>query len=249
MSKSTKIEWTEHTWNPVTGCTHVSPGCDHCYMYRMYPRLNAMGIKGYEKSPDVVQLLPERLKEPMKWKKPRIVFVCSMSDLFHRNVPMDYIRDIFQVMVKSSEENGHIFQVLTKRPGRAVAFWKEYSNSFNDVWPTNIWMGTSVENQKYAERLTVLNRLPAPVKFCSAEPLLESLNLTKWLEKGELQWLIVGGESGFNCREMKIEWANDLLQQSKACNVPFFLKQLGGVKDSRGGNKALINGQMYREMP
>ena len=243
------IEWTDETWNPVTGCTRVSPGCDNCYMFALYPRLNAMGVRGYEFSPDMVQLLPERLAIPMRWTRPRQVFVNSMSDLFHPDVPFEFIYDIFVVMRAAAYLRGHVFQVLTKRPGRAVAWWKEYEDRFPDGWPPSIWIGTSVESQKYAPRLTVLERLPAPVRFVSAEPLLGSLDLTEWLERRAVQWVIVGGESGARARPMQIEWASRLRDQSVDAGVAFFLKQLGGSRGKRGGDEAVIDGMQWRQMP
>ena len=243
------IEWTDETWNPVTGCTRVSPGCDHCYMYTLYPRLHAMGVPGYGASPENVKLIPERLGLPLKWKKPRLVFVNSMADLFHPQVPFEFISATFQVMRDSSAESGHVFQVLTKRPGRAVAWWKEHESSFPEGWPSSVWIGTSVENQKYAPRLTVLERLPAKVRFVSAEPLLERLDLTPWLERGVLRWVIVGGESGPGARPMELEWAATLKEQCDQADVKFFLKQLGGVRNKRGGKAAIMNGETWQELP
>ena len=173
------IEWTDETWNPVTGCTRVSPGCDHCYMFAMYPRLTAMGVRGYELDPQQVQLLPERLHAPLRWGKPRRVFVNSMSDVFHPKVPFDFVTEIFDVMCTAAVQRGHIFQVLTKRPGRAVAWWDRNQDRYGGVWPAGVWIGTSVENQKYAPRITVLARLPAPVRFVSAEPLLGAVDLRR----------------------------------------------------------------------
>ncbi len=243
------IEWTDETWNPITGCTRVSPGCDHCYMFSLYPRLKAMGVAGYEDMPSQVRLLPERLTTPMSWKKPRHVFVNSMSDLFHPRVPFDFILEIFRTMYDAASVRGHVFQVLTKRPGRAVAWWKENERYFQDGWHPNIWIGTSVESQKYAPRLTVLERLPAPVRFVSAEPLLEYLDLTQWLKRDAIQWVIVGGESGVGARPMQIEWACNLRDQSIDAGVPFFLKQLGGVRNKRGGEQAIIGDNIWRQMP
>ena len=243
------IEWTDETWNPITGCTRVSPGCDNCYMFALYPRLKAMGVAGYDDAPGVVRLLPERLPNPMSWKKPRQVFVNSMSDLFHPKVPFSFVFDIFSVMQEAASSRGHVFQVLTKRPGRAVAWWKEYEKRFPNGWHPNIWIGTSVENQKYADRLTVLERLPAPVRFVSAEPLLERLDLTQWLNRGAIQWVIVGGESGVGARPMQTEWACALRDQSIDAGVAFFLKQLGGARGKRGGDEAVIDDKIWRQMP
>ena len=243
------IEWTDETWNPVTGCTRVSPGCDHCYMFALYPRLKAMGVAGYEATPDTVRTLPERLEEPLKWRKPRLVFVNSMSDVFHPRVPFDFITDMFSVMVEAAARRGHVFQVLTKRPGRAVAWWSRHQDRFPGGWPPNVWIGTSVENQKYAPRLTVLGRLPAPVRFVSAEPLLAPLDLTRWLSDGTLHWVIAGGESGPGARPMPIAWVRALRDQSVRTNTPFFLKQLGGVRNKRGGKAATVDGSLWRQLP
>ena len=245
----TAIEWTDETWNPVTGCTRVSPGCDNCYMFAMYPRLKGMGVVGYSASPATVQLLPERLYLPLSWKKPRRVFVNSMSDLFHSRVPFEFVFEMFLVMQQAAFERGHVFQILTKRPGRAVAWWKQYEARFPEGWHPNIWIGTSVENQKYAPRLTVLARLPAPVRFVSAEPLLEQIELTSWLKDGTLQWVIAGGESGKGARPMEIDWVRSLRDQTAIFEVAFFLKQLGGVRNKRGGNAAVLDGRHWREIP
>ena len=163
------IEWTDETWNPVTGYSRVSPGCDNCYMFALYPRLRAMEVPGYEASPDSVQMLPRRLKVPLSWRRPRRVFVNSMSDLFHPQVEYDFISNVFAVMGQARQ---HVFQVLTKRPGRAAGWWRSHGQSRFGEWPENVWMGTSVESQKYAPRLSVLRRIPATVRFVSAEPLL-----------------------------------------------------------------------------
>ena len=243
------IEWTDQTWNPVTGCTKVSPGCRGCYMYREYPRLKRMGVAGYEHSPDVVSLLGARLLEPQRWRKPRMVFVNSMSDTFHERVPDHYLRWMFQAML-AAVARGHIFQLLTKRPQRALAWWNRYQGDFPDgEWPAGIWLGTSVETQRYAEpRIGRLVRIPAPVRFVSAEPLLGPLDLELWMDGG-LQWVIVGGESGPRARPMKEHWARDLLGQCARAGVPAFLKQLGGRRDKRGGEKAVIDGRRWTEMP
>ena len=244
------IEWTDDTWNPVTGCTRVSPGCDHCYMFALYPRLRGMHVPGYESSPDEVRLLPERLQTPLSWKKPRRVFVNSMADVFHPKVPFDFVLEMFLVMAEAAEERGHVFQILTKRPGRAVAWWEKYQQRFPGGWPPRIWIGTSVESQKYAPRLTVLERLPALVRFVSAEPLLERIDLTPWLESRAVNWVIVGGESGPGARPMEMDWVRDLRDQSASAGVAFFLKQLGGVRNKRGGDAAVMDdGRLWREMP
>ena len=243
------IEWTDETWNPVTGCTRVSPGCDNCYMFALYPRLKAMAVPGYESAPDHIQLLPERLEAPLSWKRPRRVFVNSMSDVFHPQVPFEFVHKMVRVMEEASRERGHVFQVLTKRPGRAVAWWRSYESEFPDGWPINVWIGTSVESQKYAPRLTVLSRIPAAVRFVSVEPLLEPVDLSKWLESGAVNWVIVGGESGPHARPMDVGWARDLRDQSTSAGVAFFLKQLGGVRNKRGGPLAVLDEQRWLQMP
>ena len=243
------IEWTDETWNPVTGCTRVSPGCDHCYMYALYPRLRAMGVPGYESAPDNVRLLPNRLEAPLGWGSPRRVFVNSMSDVFHPQVPYDFITAIFDVMYRASAKNGHVFQVLTKRPGRAIGWWAKNQERYKGVWPTGIWIGTSVENQKYAPRITVLARLPAPVRFVSAEPLLGAVDLSPWLRRGDVHWVIAGGESGPSARPMDPEWARGLRDQSIEAGVAFFLKQLGGRRGKRSGEEATLDGRQWREYP
>ena len=241
----TAIEWTDVTWNPVTGCSRVSPGCDNCYMYAFYPRLRSMGAKGYETHPEDVRLMPDRLAKPLAWKKPRRVFVNSMSDLFHPHVPYEYIAQVFDVMRRAP---AHTFQVLTKRPGRAVAYWhRETPSWFKIDWPSNVWIGVSVENQKYAPRIDLLARLPAKTKFVSAEPLLDRLDLTPYLDS--VNWVICGGESGNHARPMELDWARDLRDQCKAAGKPFFLKQLGGQSDKLGGTKALLDGVRHREFP
>ena len=240
------IEWTDETWNPVTGCSRVSPGCDNCYMFALYPRLRAMAVPGYDTAPDSVQMLPERLEAPLSWRRPRRVFVNSMSDLFHPHVGYAFIADVFDVM---READQHVFQVLTKRPGRAAGWWEKHGQGRFDEWPANVWMGTSVESQKYAPRLSVLRRIPAEVRFVSAEPLLERVDLTQWLEDGTLHWVIAGGESGPRARSMDVDWVRDLRDQSTEAGVAFFLKQLGGRRGKRSGDEAAIDGATWVEMP
>ena len=248
-----KIEWTDETWNVVTGCTKVSPGCRSCYMFRQYPRLKRMGVAGYEHEPSVVSLQPGRLGQPRRWKKPRRVFVNSMADTFHELVPDHFLRWLFQAMLEAVAR-GHTFQVLTKRPERALEFWEKYQGDFAGecgvaTWPAGIWIGTSMEEQRYAgERVDPMMAIPAPVRFVSAEPLLGPLDLKKWLDGG-LQWVIVGGESGPKARPMKEEWALDLLEQCDEAGVPAFLKQLGGRGDKRGGEKAVIDGRQWQGFP
>ena len=246
-----KIEWTDVTWNPFTGCTNVSPGCDNCYMHAMYPRLNSMGVKGYEKDGETVQVFEERFAQPSRWRMPRRIFVNSMSDTFHPHVPAPSLITLMSVMKWHVR---HTFQVLTKRPGRAVAWNLGASALYRDkrfewLWPSNIHLGTSVETQKYAPRIEVLARVPVPVKFVSAEPLLGELDLTKYMDAGQIQWLIVGGESGPRARPMDLDWARDLRDQAVLRGIPFFLKQLGGRGDKRGGDKAVLDGRTWQEFP
>ena len=174
------------------------------------------------------------------------MFVNSMSDLFHPHVEYDFISDVFAVM---REARQHVFQVLTKRPGRAAGWWKCHGQSRCGEWPENVWMGTSVESQKYAPRLSVLRRVPATVRFVSAEPLLERIDLTRWLEDGTLHWVIAGGESGPRARPMAVDWARDLRDQSVKANVAFFLKQLGGTRGKQSGPDAVLDGATWVEMP
>ena len=243
------IEWTDETWNPVTGCTRVSPGCDHCYMFALYPRLTAMGVPGYEYRPEQVQTLPDRLGAPLRWPKPRRVFVNSMSDVFHPHVPYEFVTQMFDVMREASEHRGHVFQVLTKRPGRAVGWWEKNQERYGGEWPAGVWIGTSVESQKYAPRISVLARLPAPVRFVSAEPLLGPVDLRRWLHAGDLKWVIAGGESGRSARPMELEWARSLRDQCHEADVAFFLKQLGGRRGKRSGEDAVLDGHLWHEYP
>ena len=246
---ASKIDWTDETWNPVTGCTRVSPGCDNCYMFSLYPRLKAMGVPGYEAAPGEVSLQSQRLHLPLTWKTPRRIFVNSMADLFHPEVPFDFVSDVFAVMQAAASRQGHVFQVLTKRPGRAVAWWQKCADSFPGGWPPNVWVGASVESQKYAPRLTVLARLPAQTRFVSAEPLLGPIDLTQWLDAGVLQWVIVGGESGPKARPMDLGWARDLRDQTLKAGVAFFLKQLGGRRGKRAGTEAILDDRVWQDYP
>ena len=243
------IEWTDETWNPLTGCSRVSPGCDNCYMFALYPRLKAMGVPGYETSPEDIRWLPERLHIPSTWKKPRRVFVNSMSDLFHPKVPINFVTQVFTTMQEAISDGGHIFQILTKRPGRAAAWWRQHAGLFPDGWPDNIWIGTSVESQKYAPRLTVLSRIPAAIRFVSAEPLLERTDLSYWLDEGTVQWVIAGGESGPGARPVQLDWLRQLRDQTVGAGVAFFLKQLGGVRKKRGGPEAVLDGKLWQQIP
>lgn len=239
MSKST-IEWTNTTWNPVTGCDKVSQGCKYCYAEIMSKRLQAMGVKKY-KDNFKVREHPETLKEPSTWKKPRLVFVNSMSDLFHKEVSTDFIKQVFKVM---NENPKHTFQVLTKRADRLL----ELSSEIN--WTPNIWMGVSVENEDVLERVDYLKQTGAQIKFLSIEPLLgpvDDLNLNG------INWVIVGGESGPKSRPMKVEWVNQIHKKCTEVGAPFFFKQWGtwgsdGIKRSKKTNGRLLNGRTYDEI-
>jgi len=233
MSKS-KIEWTGSTWNPTTGCTKLSSGCQNCYACSMARRLKAMGIKKYANGFDLA-LHPSVLNEPYNWKKPRTVFVNSMSDLFHDEIPESFILDTFNVM---NQNPMHTFQVLTKRAERLA----ELSERIK--WTKNIWMGVTIESSDYLNRIDCLNYTGAFVKFLSLEPLLgpvSNLNLSK------IDWLIVGGESGPKARHISEEWVLEIKTQCRRSNVPFFFKQWGGKNKKKAGK--LLQGEVYCEMP
>lgn len=247
MSKQkSKIEWCDVTWSTATGCTRVSLGCGNCYMFAMYPKLHSLGIKGYEFHPGRVQTIPERLKEPYTWTTPKRVFVNSMSDTFHVDVGYDFALEMFKVM---ADCNRHTYMLLTKRPARARKFWQLHGHEFDNKWPSNIWMGTSVETERFTNRLDVLAEIPAEIRFVSAEPLLGDVNLEPYLADGILQWVIVGGESGRNARPMQLDWARQIRDDCIANDVSFFLKQLGGNKDKHGGLKAKLDGRTWTQIP
>lgn len=233
MAKST-IEWTELTWNPTTGCSKVSQGCKFCYAEIMSKRLQAMGVDKYRDNFQV-RTHEKELKTPYTWKGQKMVFVNSMSDLFHEDVPLEFIKRVFKVM----NENGqHVFQILTKREERLLEVHKELK------WTHNIWMGVSVEDQKVEYRIDYLRKSNARVKFLSLEPLigpLPNLNLDK------IDWVIVGGESGHKPRPMDAEWVIDIQEQCKKAEVAFFFKQWGGKNKKKSGR--LLNGKTYDEMP
>lgn len=234
MAHGSNIEWTESTWNPVTGCNKVSPGCKHCYAERMAERLRAMGQPNYRNGFKVT-LQPDMLELPLRWKKPQTIFVNSMSDLFHEDVPFDYIQRVFGIMQRAS---WHRFQVLTKRAERL-----ELVSSLL-MWPPNVWMGVSVESERYSYRIDHLRSTSAQVKFLSLEPLLGPL---PDLDLAGIQWVIVGGESGPGARPMNPAWALGLRDQCLAARVPFFFKQWGGVQKKRAGRE--LEGRTWSEMP
>jgi protein gp37 len=234
MARKTTIEWTEMTWNPVTGCTKVSPGCKHCYAETMARRLVAMGSPRYR---DGFKLtLQEDLVDlPRRWRLPRKIFVNSMSDLFHEDVPADYIARVFRTMAECPQ---HTFQVLTKRAERLL----KVSPSLQ--WGPNVWMGVSVENQKYTSRIAYLQQVSAHVRFLSIEPMLGPIPA---LPLRGIHWVIVGGESGRGARTLNREWVVAIFRQCRAARVPFFFKQWGGVQKYATGRK--IFGRTYDEMP
>lgn len=214
---NTKIEWTEETWNPVTGCDKVSAGCKNCYAKIMTKRLKAMGQEKY-KDGFSVRTHEEELKRPFGWRKPRKVFVNSMSDTFHKEVPDEFIEGIRQVIADEENEK-HIFQILTKRADRL----QDFPN-----WPDNAWIGVTVENNNARSRIQHLKNVQAPVRFISVEPLLESLpDLGEQLNKNGVNWVIVGGESGTQARDMDVKWIEELVEECKDYNIPIFIKQLG----------------------
>ena len=229
-----KIEWTQATWNPVTGCTKISPGCKHCYAERMAKRLQAMGQPNYANGFNLT-LHEHMLQKPLEWKTPQTIFVNSMSDLFHKNVPVSFILRVFEVM---KQAYWHNFQVLTKRADRVLELNDELD------WPDNVWMGTSVETQKYTFRIDELRQTDAAVKFLSLEPLLGPL---KNLNLSGINWVIVGGESGPGARPMDKQWVIDIRNQCQEAQVPFFFKQWGGVRKKEAGR--LLEGRTWDEMP
>ncbi len=235
MGSVSHIEWTQATWNPVTGCTKVSQGCKHCYAERLARRLQAMGNFRYRNGFRLT-LHPDLLDLPLRWTTPRLIFVNSMSDLFHENVPLAFIQAVFRTMERA---HWHIFQVLTKRAQRLADLTSVL------VWPENVWVGVSVERQDVVWRVDCLRQVPAVVRFLSCEPLLGPLVL----DLTGIHWVIVGGESGPGARPMDLAWARAIRDQCLAAGVPFFLKQLGGAWDKRGHERALLDGRLWRQMP
>ncbi len=234
MAQGSTIEWTQATWNPVTGCTKVSPGCKHCYAERMAQRLQLMGQQNYRNGFRLT-LQPHMLDLPLRWKKPQTIFVNSMSDLFHHDVPIDYIHSVFDVMRRAS---WHRFQVLTKRSGRLA----EVAPMLH--WAPNVWMGVSVESDEVRFRIGELRATRARIKFLSLEPLLGPLDN---LDLREIDWVILGGESGPRARPLDPRWALDLRDQCRRARVPFFFKQWGGTNKKRSGRQ--LGGRTWDEMP
>ena len=240
MAQRSTIEWTEATWNPVTGCTKVSPGCAHCYAETFAERFRGVSGHSYERGFDL-QLRPERLEQPLEWTQPRMIFVNSMSDLFHEDIPLSYIREVFRVMRKAG---WHTFQVLTKRSERLSDLGGRLR------WPDNVWMGVSVENQRWTCRIEDLRKVAAKVRFLSCEPLLGPLRL----DLADIDWVIVGGESGPGARPMNAEWVRGIRRQCQEAGVAFFFKQWGayneaGERVGKGKAGRTLDGGFWDTMP
>ncbi|MGW0245494.1 DUF5131 family protein [Nocardia goodfellowii] len=243
MADKSGIEWTEATWNPVTGCDRVSVGCDHCYAMTLAKRLKSMGAEKYQNDGDPrtsgpgfgVTLHPAALDIPLRWRQPRVVFVNSMSDLFHARVPIGFIRDVFSVMRRTPQ---HTYQVLTKRSLRLKRVAPQLD------WPTNVWMGVSVENVDHLNRVDHLRHVPAAVRFLSCEPLLGPLS---GLDLDGIGWVIAGGESGTGHRPMAPEWVRDIRDTCETADVPFFFKQWGGRTPKAMGRE--LDGELWDGMP
>ena len=239
--KKTKIDWTKQTWNPVTGCTKHSAGCANCYALMMAERLKAMGNAKYANGFKLT-LHPEALNEPYTWKEPTIVFICSMSDLFHKDVPKDFIDKVLKVIEDNPQ---HTFQMLTKRAKDMAAYFKDRAV------PSNLWVGVTVENADVKHRIDCLREVPTPKRFLSIEPLLGELGN---LDLTGINWIIVGGESGPSARPMAETWVLDIKRQAEAKGIPFFFKQWGtwgqdGVKRSAKANGKLLQGKIVQNMP
>jgi len=227
MAKNSGIEWTQATWNPVTGCSKISDGCLNCYAEKMHKRLQAIGMEKYKEPFNVVRLHEPSLEIPSKTKKPTVFFVNSMSDLFHIDVQLWWIRSIWEEMEKNSQ---HIFLILTKRPNNIYDWMMETRNE--SIWYKNIWIGVTIESSKYLHRAETLQKIPAKHKFISFEPLVSQINLLSE-NLNDIDWVIVGGESGPKAREMKREWVDDIFLVAKNSNIPFFFKQWGSHKYSQ----------------
>lgn len=234
MAYSSSIEWTESTWNPVTGCSKISPGCDNCYAERMALRLKAMGqpnyINGFK-----LATHEHLLRQPLKWKRPQMIFVNSMSDLFHQKVSIDFILKVFKIMEQAKQ---HKFQILTKRSSHLL----ELDETL--FWPKNVWMGVSIESADYVFRLNDLRKTGAAIKFVSFEPLLGPIPN---LDLSKIDWVIVGGESGPKARPMSPTWVRDIREQCKKTDTPFFFKQWGGINKKKAGR--IFEGRTWDDMP
>lgn len=234
MAEKSKIEWTESTWNPVTGCTKISEGCLNCYAERMAKRLCAMGQEKYRNCFNIT-LHEECLNEPLKWKKPQIIFVCSMGDLFHKDVPDEFIIKVFSVMNKAK---WHTFQVLTKRADRLEQI------SSKVKWTKNIWLGVTVESNNQKQRIPYLINTPAKIKYLSIEPMISDI---KNLSLKNIDWVIVGGESGPGARPLQENWVLKIRDNCIKNQIPFFFKQWGGV--NKKANGSLLQGKYWKELP
>ncbi|MEJ3652035.1 phage Gp37/Gp68 family protein [Actinomycetes bacterium KLBMP 9759] len=243
MGSRSGIEWTETTWNPVTGCDRISAGCDHCYALTMAKRLKAMGASKYQEDGDPrtsgpgfgVTIHPDVLDAPLHWRSPRVVFVNSMSDLFHARVPVSFVRDVFEVVAQTPQ---HTYQVLTKRSTRLRRIADQLD------WPANLWMGVSVENGTTLSRVDDLRAVPASVRFLSCEPLIGSV---RGINLNGIDWVIAGGESGPNYRPMEIAWAREIRDLCQEEAIPFFFKQWGGRNPKSLGRE--LDGEIWDEMP
>lgn len=242
MSQISRIEWTEATWNPTVGCTKISTGCKHCYAEVMAVRLRAMGTPGYENGFKLT-MLPDRLSEPLRRRKPTVYFVNSMSDLFHQSIPDAYIDQVFDVIARCTQ---HTFQVLTKRADRMAVYFR------TRTVPRNAWLGVTVEDRKHGvPRIDKLREIDATIRFLSVEPLLDDIGE---INLKNIHWVIVGGESGPKARPMKLEWADSIRQQCEEFNVAFFFKQWGGwgsdgVKRAKKQNGRHLHGRTWDQMP
>ncbi len=239
--KTTKIEWTDRTWNPITGCTKISEGCRHCYAETMAKRLQAMGMEKYSNGfhPTTHSYT---LEEPLKWKSSHTIFVCSMADLFHESISFNFIDKVFETIRKTKR---HRYQILTKRAARMVEYFNERSI------PDNVWLGVTVEAKSEKHRMEALRKLEASIRFISCEPLVESLGE---LDLSNIDWVIVGGESGASARPMKPEWVREILKQANEQNVAFFFKQWGtwgsdGIKRNKKANGKSLDGEIIQMMP
>ena len=239
--RTTKIEWTEKTWNPVTGCNKMSEGCEHCYAENMSRRLCAMGNPKYTNG-FALTLHPDSLNDPLKWYKPATIFVCSMSDLFHKDVPFEFVDKVMMTIRKTPR---HKYQILTKRADRMQEYFSTRSI------PSNVWLGVTVETDKRKSRIDCLRNLPAKVKFLSCEPLLSDLGQ---MDLTGINWVIVGGESGNQARPMQESWVLNIKEQADAQHIPFFFKQWGtwgadGIKRNKKVNGKLLQGKVVQQMP
>lgn len=245
MSDRSHIEWTDATWNPVTGCNKVSPGCKHCYAETFSERFRGVPGHPFEQGFDL-RLWPQRVELPLRWRTPRRIFVNSMSDLFHERVPDEFIAAVFDTM---QQAHWHHFQVLTKRPERMARFLASRSHALGELRDThpNVWVGTSVETQRYVGRAEIVASIPAAVRFLSCEPLLGPLELQDVLGTSGINWVIAGGESGHGARPMDIEWVRTIRNQCRKARVAFFFKQWGGARKHETGR--MLDRRTWDQMP